>query len=40
VIPAEGGLPCGGQGIDRLTPLPLTMLIGKVARLAEEKGGQ
>jgi hypothetical protein len=40
VIPADAGLPCGGQGIGQLTPPQLTMLIGKVARLAEAKGGQ
>jgi hypothetical protein len=39
-IPTAAGLPCGGQGIDRLTPPQLAMLLGKVARLAEEKGGQ
>lgn len=40
VIPAEAGLPCGGQGIDQLTPPQLAMLLGKVERLAEERGGQ
>jgi hypothetical protein len=39
-IPLEAGLPCGGQGIDRLKPAQLAMLVGKVGRLAEEKGGR
>jgi hypothetical protein len=39
-IPADAGLPCGGQGIDRLKPAQLAMLISKVARFAEEHGGR
>jgi hypothetical protein len=39
-IPTEAGLPCGGQGIDQLKPALLAMLISKVARLAQEKGGR
>jgi hypothetical protein len=39
-IPAEARLPCGGQGIAQLKPAQLAMLIGKVARFAEEKGGR
>ena len=40
MIPTDAGLPCGGQGIATLKPAQLAMLLGKVTRLADEKGGQ
>ena len=39
-IPTDGGLPCGGEGIDRLKPAQLAMLLGKVGVLAEAHGGR
>jgi hypothetical protein len=39
-IPADAGLPCGGQGIPTLKPAQLAMLLAKVKTLAETKGGQ
>jgi hypothetical protein len=38
-IPRDKGLPCGGQGIADLRPGQLSLLLGKVQRLAWEKGG-
>jgi hypothetical protein len=39
-IPTDSGLPCGGLLIDGLKPPQLSMLIGKVATLAEAQGGR
>jgi hypothetical protein len=39
MIPPDAGLPCGGQGNATLKPAQLAMLLGKVTRLAEAKGG-
>jgi hypothetical protein len=40
VVPKDAGLPCGGQLLVDLKPAPLSMLIGKVGRLAEAQGGR
>jgi hypothetical protein len=39
-IPVDAGLPCAGQGIEGLRPAQLSLLLGKVARLAEAQGGR
>jgi hypothetical protein len=39
-VPAEADLPCKGQLIVDLRPAQLSLLIGKVGRLAEQHGGQ
>jgi hypothetical protein len=40
VVPTDAGLPCSGQAISSLKPAQLAMLVSKVARLAEAKGGR
>jgi hypothetical protein len=39
VVPADSGLPCGGQSIHVLKPAQLAMLISKTARLVQDEGG-